>query len=168
MSSRIVVGVMGPGESASEEDIRMSFELGGLIAQQGWILLTGGRNVGVMDAAARGAKAGGGTVVGVLPDPDTASMSESVDIPIVTGMYSARNSINVLSSRILFFIGMSPGTASELALALKYLKPSILVAQKEETVRVFQSMSRHKLETADSAVSAVEAARKHLAANQPL
>lgn len=159
---------MGPGAGASEEEMRLSFELGGLIAQQGWILLTGGLNVGVMDAASRGAKAGGGTVVGVLPDPDTASMSGSVDIPIVTGMYSARNSINVLSSRILFFIGMSPGTASELALALKYRKPSILVAQQEETVRVFQSMSRHRLEAADSAASAVEAARKYLAANRPV
>ena len=96
---KVIVGVMGPGDTATDEEMRTAYDLGKLIAQRGWILLTGGRNCGVMHTAGRGAKAAGGTVVGILPGADTGDMSESVDIPIVTGMLAARNSINVLSCR---------------------------------------------------------------------
>jgi uncharacterized protein (TIGR00725 family) len=162
MSEKVIAGVMGPGEDASEEEVRMAAELGGAIARRGWVLLTGGRNAGVMDAASRGARNEGGTVIGVLPGADRSSMSPGVDIAIVTGLREARNSINVLSSHLLFFVGMSPGTASELSLALKYCKPCILIAQKEEVVLAFQSMARHAIEVADTPAAAVEKARKYI------
>ena len=165
-----IVGVMGPGETATDEDVRLAYELGKLIARQGWILLTGGRNCGVMDAAGQGAHAEGGTVVGILPGTDTEGMSESVDIPIITGMRDARNNINVLSSRVLFFVGMNPGTASELALALKYNKPVILVSQADYVVRTFQSISPSYIQISEDAFSAVEIAgrilRKHVRASK--
>lgn len=162
--SRTLVGVMGPGEGATEEDSRLAYELGGLIAQQGWVLVTGGRRVGVMDAASRGAKAARGTVVGILPGTDAEGMSGAVDIPILTGMNEARNNINVLSCRLLFFVGMNAGTASELALALKHKRPVILVCQSKEVVRVFAAMSSSKLEIATNATSAADSAKRFLAA----
>jgi hypothetical protein len=55
-------------------------------------------------------------------------------------MGEARNLINVLSSRVLLFVGMSAGTASELALAIKTGSPAILVGQREEVVRTFGRM----------------------------
>jgi uncharacterized protein (TIGR00725 family) len=155
---KVIVGVMGPGETATDEETRTAYDLGKLIAQRGWILLTGGRNCGVMNTAGQGAKAAGGTVVGILPGADTGKMSDSVDIPIVTGMLDARNSINVLSCRILFFVGMNPGTASELALAMKYGKPAILVAPKESLVRIFQSGSFKDLYFSEDVLSAVRIA----------
>lgn len=163
--SIVIAGVMGPGKTATEEEIRSAYELGKQIAGQGWILLTGGRKYGVMDAAGRGAKSAGGTVVGILPGADTEEASSSVDIPIVTGMMGARNSINVLSSRILFFVGMSPGTASELSLTLKYNKPAILISQKEDIIRAFQSMSFNRIEIASDVSSAVEVARTIVSGN---
>ena len=153
-----IVGVMGPGETAADEEMHTAYDLGKLIAQRGWILLTGGRNCGVMHAAGQGAKAAGGTVVGILPGADTGEMSNSVDIPIVTGMLDARNSINVLSCRILFFVGMNPGTASELALAVKYSKPAILVAQKVNLSQIFQSGSFKDLYFSEDVLSAVRIA----------
>jgi len=162
MGERVIVGVMGPGEDASDEEVRIASELGGAIARQGWILLTGGRNAGVMDAAARGAGQVGGTVIGVLPGVERSSMSGSVDIAIVTGLHEARNNINVLSSHLLFFVGMSAGTASELSLAIKYGKPCILLIQREEVIRVFQSFGSRAMETADSPLAAIEIARKYL------
>lgn len=158
----MIAGVMGPGEDASEEEVRMAAELGVAIARQGWILLTGGRNTGVMDAASMGARNEGGTVIGVLPGVDRSSISPGVDIAIVTGLREARNSINVLSSHLLFFVGMSTGTASELSLALKYGKPCILIAQREEVVRVFRTIAGHTMEIADTPIAAVEKARKYI------
>ena len=64
MGRKIIVGVIGPGEGANVEATATAFELGKLIAGEGWVLLTGGRRAGVMEAASRGARAGGGLTVG--------------------------------------------------------------------------------------------------------
>lgn len=128
---RTIVGVMGAGDNATARDIESGRQLGSLIAMRGWTLLTGGRNVGVMHAASRGAKECGGLVIGILPASDTQQMSEFVDIPIVTGMGSARNNINVLSSKVIIACGMGAGTASEVALALKANRPVIILLTAE-------------------------------------
>lgn len=73
---KIIIGVMGPGEQATATDLQNAYELGKLIAQQGWVLLTGGRNVGVMDAANQGAKSANGLTVGILPGNNTNDVSE--------------------------------------------------------------------------------------------
>ncbi len=156
--SMTLVGVMGPGEGATENDAQLAYELGSLIAGQGWVLLTGGRRTGVMDAASWGAKDAQGLVVGVLPGTDDGDMSAAVDIAIITGMNEARNNINVLSCRILFFVGMSAGTASELALALKSRRQVILVHAREDVVRVFTDIGPVPLVSVDDAASALAAA----------
>jgi hypothetical protein len=123
----IIIGVMGPGTGATAADQQTAYHLGQHIAQQGWILLTGGRNVGVMDAASRGAKASGGLTIGILPTATTEQMSPAVDLPILTDMGQARNAINVLSSRVVIACGLGAGTLSEIALALKTNRPVVLL-----------------------------------------
>jgi hypothetical protein len=118
---------MGPGAGATPAEVATAFALGQQIAQQGWVLLTGGRAAGVMDAASRGAQAAGGLVIGILPGETTAQMSSSVDIPILTGVGQGRNVINVLSSQVVIACGLGAGTLSEMALALKLQKPLILM-----------------------------------------
>lgn len=162
--TRTLVGVMGPGEGATDEDESLAYELGGLIAREGWILVTGGRGVGVMDAASRGARAARGIVIGILPGTDDINMSAAIDIPIITGMNEARNIINVLSCRALFFVGMNAGTASELALTLKFGRPAILIRQHEDVVNVFGEMCSSRLEIAGDPSAAVATAKRILAA----
>ncbi|MEL6500189.1 MAG: cytochrome, partial [Cyanobacteria bacterium J06623_1] len=65
--AKIIIGVMGAGDRATSEDLKSAYLLGQAIAENNWVLLTGGRNVGVMDAASRGAKASDGLIVGILP-----------------------------------------------------------------------------------------------------
>lgn len=132
--SKIMIGVMGGGDNASALAVRDAFELGKLIAQKGWVVVSGGRNVGVMEAVCKGAKESGGLTVGILAHGDKENLSSAVDIGIVTGMGSARNNINVLSSDIVVPCGeLSAGTLSEVALALKAKKNVILFNQDEET-----------------------------------
>lgn len=138
---KIVVGVMGPGTGATAKDLQQAYELGQRIAQQGWVLLTGGRNSGVMDAASLGAKATGGLTVGILPSRDTQNMSDGVDIAIVTDMGSGRNNINVLSSDVVIACGMGAGTASEIALAIKGGKPVILLSNHQNSHQFFINLS---------------------------
>ncbi len=148
---------MGPGQ-ASEKNLKLAQELGEAIATEGWVLLTGGRSMGVMDAASRGAKTKGGLVVGVLPTSDTEGMSGWVDIPILTGMGSSRNQINVLSSQVILAIGMGAGTSSEISLAIKAGKPVILLAAEQADADFFFRLGNvQQANTAEEAVGMIKA-----------
>src|SRR5271165_5217807 len=107
-----IIGVMGPRD-ARDSDVKNAYELGRLIADNGWILLNGGMAKGVMDAASRGAHEKGGLTLGVLPNDDPSTWSKYLDIRIVTNMADSRNFINAQSSDVMIAVGMSPGTASE-------------------------------------------------------
>jgi uncharacterized protein (TIGR00725 family) len=119
-----IIGVMGGGKANANSE-RDAYQLGVLIAQNGWILLNGGRNTGIMAASAKGASETGGLTIGILPDEETSDMSPHIGIPICTGMGSGRNVINVLSSDVVVACPGGAGTISEIALALKHGKPVI-------------------------------------------
>ncbi len=163
MSRKIVVGVMGGGESAPPHAIREAYQLGELIAEQGWVLLNGGRRAGVMDASAAGARSKGGLVVGILPDADTHQASPHVDICILTGMGSARNVINVLSSDVVIACAGEEGTISEVALALKHGKT--VIALNFDLGGLFaQARAAGRLLSASTPQEAVQIARQVLKA----
>lgn len=143
--ARIIVGVMGPGENATPEDNELAFELGKAIAKEGWVVLTGGRSFGVMDAAMKGARDHDGLTIGILPDGNEANASENAEVRIVTGMGSGRNYISVLSSHIIVVLGMAAGTASEVALAIKSNKKVILLNQDEITIRFFKNIGTYRI-----------------------
>jgi len=115
---RTIIGVMG-GAFVDEAVASSAYELGRLVAENGWVLLNGGRDAGVMRASARGAGDAGGLVVGILPSDDTKGVAPWVDVAIPTGMGDARNAINVLASHVVVALAGGPGTVSEIALALK-------------------------------------------------
>lgn len=126
MPVKIIIGVMGGG-TVSGQDFAAAFDLGRLIAKQGWVLLNGGRNCGIMEASAKGAYEQGGITLGILPDDNSSQVSKYIQIPVLTGMGSARNSINVLSSHVVVACAGGTGTISEIALALKASRPVILL-----------------------------------------
>jgi uncharacterized protein (TIGR00725 family) len=152
---KIIIGVMGPGEKATINDLQNAYELGQLIVQEGWILLTGGRNTGIMDAASKGAKSSNGLTIGILPSNNQDGISEAVDIAIFTDMGNARNNINVLSSDVVIACGMGAGTTSEIALALKGNKKVILLTDDEESKVFFKKLLPENVYIVDSAVDAI-------------
>ena len=154
---------MGPGNGAKAEDLSNAYQLGTRIATEGWVLLTGGRQAGVMEAANQGAKEAGGLTVGILPTSNTTVVSEAVDIAIFTDMGNARNNINVLSSDIIIACGMGMGTASEIALALKNGKKVILLTDHQESQRFFTSLSFDSVLLAASPQEAIELVKSALA-----
>jgi uncharacterized protein (TIGR00725 family) len=165
---RTVIGVMGPG-AASIALEKAAFELGRLIAREGWVLLTGGRDCGVMDAASRGAKAIDGSItVGILPDRyQSDGISDAVDIAIFTAMGDARNAINVQSSDVVVAFGAAtPGTLSEVALALKAGR-HVVVVGPAPTGREFLSLcGGDRIHFADDPADVVAEVRRLLAASQ--
>lgn len=123
---RTVIGVMG-GAVVDDDVLDAAYHVGRLIAEQGWVLLNGGRNAGIMEASARGAHEAGGLVVGLLPGDTTVGAAPAVDIAIPTGMGDARNAINVLASHVVIALQGGPGTVSEIALALKAGRSVVLL-----------------------------------------
>lgn len=153
---KIIIGVMGPGSNASEKDLENAFDLGQMIADNDWILLTGGRNAGVMNAASKGAKDKNGLTIGIIPTKDNENTSEFVDISIITAMASARNNINILSSNVVVACGMEAGTASEVAMALKANKDVVLLTDNEEAKIFFKKLRPDKVAIVNSPHEAIE------------
>ena len=121
-----IIGVMGGGQ-VPQEISDLAYELGQALAREDWIVLSGGRNAGVMAAVSEGAARSGGLVVGILPDRDLSRASPHLTVPIRTGLGDGRNILNVLSSDVVVALPGGAGTLSEIALALKNHKPLLLL-----------------------------------------
>jgi uncharacterized protein (TIGR00725 family) len=151
----VIVGVMGGGR-ATPADEDLAYRLGALIARQGWVLLNGGRNAGIMAASARGAWEQGGLTVGILPDDHRGGCSPHVRIPIVTGMGHGRNAINVLSSDVVVACPGGAGTLSEIALALKAGRPLVLLGWPANPLEGTEAGRRlHRAATPEEAVARI-------------
>lgn len=145
-----IIGVIGAG-SVDESAWDCAEEVGRLIAGRGAILVCGGLG-GVMEAAAKGAKCGGGITIGVLPHATTGGENPYIDVPVATGFGEGRNVIIVRTADVLIAVYGEYGTLSEIALALKMGKPVIGI----------HSWEIPGIIKANSAVDAVEKAFRHL------
>lgn len=131
---QIVVGLIGSGKASPHD--HLAYELGRMVAEAGYVLLTGG-GTGVMQAASQGAAEAGGLVIGILPNdrPDhplyRGYPNPYVHIPIFSGMGDARNAINVNSSDVVICLPGGAGTLSEVGLALKRGKHVVVVSWPE-------------------------------------
>jgi uncharacterized protein (TIGR00725 family) len=74
---------------------------------------------GTMEAACRGARAAGGTTLGLLPGLDRSAANPFVSVAVPTGLGEARNALVVRAADAVIALGGGYGTLSEIALALK-------------------------------------------------
>lgn len=153
---RTIVGVMG-GTACDERTGRNAYELGRRIAGRGWVLLNGGRPTGVMDASARGCRDAGGLSVGVLYDFEPEDASPALDLVLPTGLGAGRNIVNVLASDAVVACRGSGGTLSEVALAIRFRRPVVLLDfdPGERFLELAGSGPWRRAATPDEAVEAV-------------
>lgn len=118
-----IIGVIG-GSAPTAEEATAAEAVGRTLAEKGAILICGGRG-GVMAAACRGAKSGGGLTIGILPGTHRGQANPYVDIPIATGIGEARNAIITRTAQAVIAIGGSYGTLSEIAFALAFGVPVV-------------------------------------------
>jgi hypothetical protein len=114
------VSVIG-GHRSGPEDEKNTYETGKAVAEAGFVLVCGGLS-GIMEAACKGARAEGGTTVGIIPGEDTSQANPFVDIVIPTGMGYTRNTLVACCSDIVVALPGSYGTLSEIAFALNAKK----------------------------------------------
>lgn len=138
---------MGPGSTATPNEISIAEIVGGYIARNGHYTLTGGSNLGVMNAALRGAKKydpDARTIAILSHGGEPEKTSEYADVCIPTGMGEGRNYMNIRSCDIIVIccndVRLSSGTFSEFNFTIKLKKPLIIFHEKEEGVnRKFSS-----------------------------
>ena len=98
-AERPYVAVVGGGE-ADPDVLAIAEDVGRHLARRDAVVLCGGLG-GVMEAACRGAKAEGGTAVGILPTDDRHHANAYVDVAIATGMGEARNALVVRAADVV-------------------------------------------------------------------
>jgi uncharacterized protein (TIGR00725 family) len=152
MSPRVLVGVIGPADASLEEK-ENAIAIGREIAERGWVLLSGGRDAGVMAAANSGARRSGGLTVGILPD-ERGDVSPDVEIVIRTGLGSARNNIIALSADVLIACGAGAGTTSEIALGIKAGRPVVLLGVEDIVFDYFRRLGGELVRRAETAADA--------------
>jgi uncharacterized protein (TIGR00725 family) len=118
----IQVSVVGSGaeHEANAEDV------GRLLAERGATVVTGGLGE-VMAAAARGAKAAGGTTIGILPGETRADANPWLDHVVVTGIGHGRNLAVVASGDAVIAVGGRYGTLAEIGFALTLGRPVVVL-----------------------------------------
>ena len=113
----VYVAVVGASEASADLEVEAE-TVGHLLARHGAVVVCGGLG-GVMAAACRGAKAGGGTTLGILPGTDRRQANPWVDVAVTTGMGEARNAIVVRTADVLIARPGGYGNLSEIARALR-------------------------------------------------
>ena len=102
----------------------MAEDLGRELARRGAVVVTGGLG-GAMAAASRGAKAEGGTTLGILPGEDRDDANPWVDVAVATGLGEGRNVVLVRTVDAVVAVAGEFGTLSEIALALRTGTPVV-------------------------------------------
>jgi uncharacterized protein (TIGR00725 family) len=142
------VAVIGSGaewQDAAEE-------IGRLLAERGCTVVTGGLGE-VMAAAHRGAKAGDGATIAILPGESHAAANQWADHVVVTGFGHARNLAVAASGEAVIALGGAWGTLAEIAFARILGRPVVAL---EGAPRV------EGIEWAATPAEAVELALRHL------
>jgi uncharacterized protein (TIGR00725 family) len=123
---KLRIAVIGSSTQVPPAAEAMAEEVGLEIAKAGAILITGGRG-GVMEAACKGARRGGGLTVGILPESTLDQANPFLDVAVTTGIGYARNYINVCSSDGVISIRGAGGTLSEIGYAIALKKLLVLM-----------------------------------------
>jgi uncharacterized protein (TIGR00725 family) len=118
----IQVAVIGSGV---EHEPRAEI-VGRLLAERGCTVVTGGLGE-VMAAAARGAKAAGGTTLGILPGEHRSEVNQWIDHVAVTGVGHARNLAVAASGDAVIAVGGAWGTLAEIGFAGVLGRPVVIL-----------------------------------------
>lgn len=125
---------------------------GRLLAERGWVVLTGGHG-GVMAAAAEGVAEAGGTAIAILPGTDRSAAAPGHAFALPTGLGEMRNALLVRCADAVLAIGGSWGTLSEIALAARTGVPLAVVGGELPS---YAGPEVFVAQTVDDAIAALE------------
>ena len=153
---RPLVAVIG-GASCTDDQAVQAERVGKLLAQEGAVVICGGRG-GIMEAACKGAHEAGGLTIGILPGHDLSGANPYLGVAVPTGLGDARNTVVAQAASVVIAIGGGYGTLSEIALARKAGVPVVGMGTWDATDATGQPVG---IITADQPEHAVRLALAH-------
>jgi len=129
MASPVIVSVVGPSEPPSDL-YNEAYDLGKSLGKIRNVITVCGGLYGIMEAVAKGVSSQGGTVVGILPGESKHAANPFVTIPLATGLGHFRNFLIAQVCDFMVAIGESPGTVTEVSMALRIEKPVLVYKWK--------------------------------------
>ena len=168
----VYVAVLGPDEANVDEgDKKVARMVGYELAQHGAVLVCGGLR-GVMEAACEGVYKSNKKnktnrqAIGLLPGRDRHDGNAYLSIALPTGLDELRNGLIVGVSDAVIAVGRSWGTLSEIALAMRMSKPTIVIANHGREIRYVHNKREKKPIVVTSAKKAVKKAMREIAASK--
>jgi len=155
----VQIAVLGSDKDVcTSQAYKIAYEVGKEIADEGFVLITGGGG-GVMEAASKGAKAASGLTIGILFGSKKESANKYCDVIIPSGIGFARDSINANSADAVILVGGGVGTLSEATYAYFSEIPIIAMVKSGGTARKYANkfLDKRRKERIIPAKSAKEA-----------
>jgi len=111
------------GTYIKPEVFEYAYQLGMLIANQGWTIVTGGKS-GVMEAANKGCQEGGSISIGVVIGDKRYTANKYVDVEVIPGTFNCGEEMTLITmSDAVIMLGGGIGTLQELTIAYRQSKP---------------------------------------------
>jgi uncharacterized protein (TIGR00725 family) len=129
LTRRVQISVIGKG-TPDDELAPLAEEVGRRLAEAGAAVVCGGLT-GAMEAAARGASAAGGTVIGIIPGSSMEEANPYCTYVIASGVGQARNLAVASSGDAVIAVGGEWGTLSEIAFARELGRPVVAIRSWE-------------------------------------
>jgi len=152
------IAVVGGGE-CSRQSAAIARTVGRELAGAGAVVVCGGLG-GVMEAVARGAAEGGGTVLGILPGYERTQGNPYLTLALPTGLGHARNVLVAAAGDAMIALPGKHGTLAEIAFAGVFGRPVVALGAWSRVPGVVRA--RHPAEAVRRALElAARARRRH-------
>ncbi len=123
---KFVAVIGGHTRNTTDNAMQLAEAFGKALALRGYGVVCGGGD-GVMEAACRGVRSVGGLSLGILKSNSAADANPWVEIAIPTSMDVASNNVIVWAACAVVAFEGRYGTLNEVALALDFRKPLLLL-----------------------------------------
>jgi uncharacterized protein (TIGR00725 family) len=129
MHRKEIIGIIGGhSQNTNASSMELAEAVGYALGKAGKAIVCGGYD-GIMEAACKGCKRGGGVTIGILKGNECSRINPYIDYPILTSMDVACNNIIVWTAQAIVAFNGRFGTLNEMALALDFGKPLLCVGQ---------------------------------------
>ena len=132
----------GDRDHTTPEGLEIAEEIGRLVAANDCILVNGGMG-GTMERAAKGAKSGGGTTIGILSTTDRNEANSYIDYAIPTPLGFVRNVLVANASDAVIALPGKWGTSNELSFAMMAGVPVVALQGWEVNLRNDQGQAQY-------------------------
>ncbi len=118
----VLIAVVGPSQP-DPQVYQSAYQIGQFLGKYPKVVVLNGGLGGVMEASAKGMATAGGLCIGLLPSDHKTDGNPYLTVALPTGLGPLRNYLLARACDLMVAVGESPGTLTEVTMALRLEKP---------------------------------------------